>query len=307
LELGYGESLSADDLGNTVVVGAPNADEGKVFVYTKQNGTLTLAQTLEPVEDFSFGKSGYGQTVALSPDAKYLVVGAPEASRVKSAYKDNFDVTSDYLRSSIVQYNENLFRARRNIKGTTPNVVFGTHDSASQWRQKLFDLYGDYRDFPIITTGDFPLVDTETDHILVRAPLDTYEGSKAGDAVYFDWNDISYNYNPISEIPIVGINMGLPIRFTLGQPHGLADGDEIVVTDVPNDGLVIINEQFDNSNPAIPRNTVEQRGVKGLEYNKYFVRVIGPNAVELFFNQSLAAPVNGASRIQRNPYSWRSV
>ena len=300
-ELGFGSSLTADDLGNTVVVGAPESEEGKVFVYTKQNGTLTLSQTLTPVEDFSFGQSKYGESVALSPDAKYLIVGAPEASRVKSAYKDNFDVGTDYARTSIVQFNENLYRARRTIKGTTPNVVFGTHDSASQWRQQLYDLYGDYRDFPIITTGDFPLLDTETDHILVRAPADAYEGSKPGDAVYFNWNDISYNYNPISQIPIVGINMGLPIRFTLGQAHGLSDGDEIVVTDVPNDSLVIINDQFDNSNPAIPRNTVEQQGVKGLEYKKFFVKVIGTNAVEIYFNQSLSTPVNGAIGFSGTP------
>jgi hypothetical protein len=292
--LGYGSSLSADDTGTTVVIGAPDADAGKVFVYTAQEDGLTLTQTLEPLEDFSVGQSQYGASLALSPDARYLVVGAPEASRVKSAYKDNFDVSTDYLRTSIVQYNESLYRARRNIKGTTPNVVFGTHDSASQWRQKLYDLYNDYRDFPIITTGDYPLLDTETDHILVRAPIDSYEGSKPGDAVYFEWNDLSYNYNPLSEISIVGIDMSSPIRFTLGRVHGLADGDEIVVTDVPNDGLVIISEQFDNSNPAIPRDTVQQRGVKGLEYKKYFVKVIAPNAVEIFFNQSLTTPVNGA-------------
>jgi hypothetical protein len=296
--LGYGSSLSADDLGNTVVVGTPDADEGKVFIYTTQedgssNG-LALLQTLEPVEDFSFGPSKYGASVALSPDARYLIVGAPEASRVKSAYKDNFDVSADYLRTEIVQYNDSLYRARRNVKGTTTNVVFGTHDSASQWRQKLYDLYGDYRDFPIITTGDYPLIDTETDHILVRAPVDAFEGSKPGDAVYFNWNDLSYNYNPLSQIPIVGINMGLPIRFTLGQAHGLLDGDEIVVTDVPNDGLTVINEQYDNSDPAIPRDTVVQQGVKGLEYKKYFVKIIAPNAVEIYFNESLTIPVNGA-------------
>ena len=292
--LGYGSSLSADDTGDTVIIGAPDSDQGKVFVYTRQDGNLTLSQTLEPVEDFSFGESKYGSSIALSPDAKHLIVGAPEASRVKSAYKDNFNVSSDYLRNSIIQYSENLYRARRNIRGTTPNVVFGTHDSASQWRQKLYDLHGTYDDFPIITTGDYPLIDTQTDHILVRAPVDSYEGSKPGDAVYFDWNDLSYNYNPLSQIPIVGINMGLPIRFVLGQAHGLLDGDEIVVTDVPNDNLTIISEQFDNSNPAIPRDTVQQQGVKGLEYSKYFVKVIAANAVEIYFNEALTTPVNGA-------------
>lgn len=294
LGLGYGASLSADDTGDTVVIGAPESNQGKVFVYTRQEDSLRLVQTLEPVNNFSLGHSKYGSSVVLSPDAKYLIVAAPEASRVKSAYKDNFDVSGDYLRSSIVQYSENLYRARRNIKGTTPNVVFGTHDSASQWRQKLYDLYGDYQNFPVVTTGDFPLLDTITDHILVRAPVDAYEGSKAGDAVFLNWNDISYNYAPISQIPIVGISLALPVRLTLGQSHGLSDGDEIVITDVPNDNLTIINEQFDNSDPAIPRDTVQQQGVKGLEYGKYFVKVIAANAVEIYFNQSLATPVNGA-------------
>jgi len=385
-ELSFGKSISADDANEYIVVGSPDSSQGKAYIYERENdgstltGTLNLKQTLEPIAGFDHGQSKFGSSVTISPDGRYVIVGAPNASRVKSAYKDDFDISEEYLRGSIVQFEENLYRARRTVKGQTDNVVFGTHDSASQIRQRLFDLYGDYASIPLITTGDFPLRDTDTDHILVRAPIDAYEGSQPGDTVYLNWNEISRNYLPEEPVPFFDVGLGDPLTlsiagtrytFTLdsteaievvygdrifqgdrsgtivfplfesnkvsvildldSQPfiatedqtviitdesetitkygnstdvtiseiegtsvHGLQDGDEVVITDVPNDGLTVIDEEFDNSNPAIPRNTVEQQGVKGLEPNRYYIKFANNDQIELYFDESLTNPVNGA-------------
>lgn len=384
--LGFGNSMGADSNGEFIAVGAPDAEDGKVYVYRRREdgstvtGTYNLEQTLTPIANFDSGNSKFGSSVTMSPDGKYLIVGAPDASNVKSAFKDNFNIESDYTRGSIVQFNESLFRARRTVRGQTDNVVFGTHDSASQWRQRLYEIYGEYADIPLLTTGDYPLTDTQTDHILVRAPADAYEGSVPGDALYLNWNDISNNYIPDEPVPVFDVRLSSPMELTIAgtrytitlntpvaiepiygdrifqgdrsgtivfplfdtnkvtviidtgslpfissdtlpititdaegaitkydsslnitvagiiteQAHGLRDGDEIVITDIPNDGLTVITDQFDNSDPALPRNTQEQRGIKGLEPNRYFIQFKNNDVIELYFDADLTNPVNGA-------------
>ena len=298
--LTFGTALAADDSGTHVAVGSPSDGQGKVHIYRREDdgstvfGTMQYHQTLEPIAGFSTGSSKYGSSLTMSPDGQYIVVGAPEASRVKSAYKENFNVNSDYSRGSIVQYNGGLYRSRRTVKGQTNNVVFGTFDSASRWRSELYKLYDSYDDIPLILTGDYPLIDTTTDHLLVRAPADAYEGSNVGDKLYLNWNDISYNYNPISEIEIVNVEMTNPVRLTTSSAHGLNDGDEIIITDVPNDNLTSKPTLiFDDSDPAIPLGTVRQRGVKGFESVRYFVKVIGNDYVGIYFDEDLTDEVNG--------------
>jgi hypothetical protein len=302
----YGTAITANNDGTYIAVSSPDDGDGKVFVYAKTDdgttfGGLELVQTLEPTTGFSTGPSKYGQSITMSPDGKYIVVGAPEASRVISAYKDNFDITSDYTRGSIVQYNNGLYKSRRSVKGRTDNIVFGTFDSASRWRSELYKLYEEYTDIPLITTGDYPLTDTTTDHILVRAPADAYEGSNVGDKVYLDWNDNSYNYNPVSEIEIVGVDLSNPVKLITNTDHGLIDGDEVIITDVPNDNLLAITEVYDNSDPVYPLDTIEQKGVKGFEDVRFFVKRLGADYLELYYNEDLTQKVNGTVGFSGEP------
>ena len=293
----FGQSITSNDSGTHVVVGSP--EDNKVHVYKREEdgstlyGSLNLIQTLTPIENFDAGQSKFGSSVTMSTDGKYIVVGAPEASYVKSAYKEDFDVAQTYKLGSIVQYNNGLYKSRRTVKGKTNNVVFGTFDSVSRWKSDLYKLYDNYDDFPVITTGNYPINDIETDHILVRAPADSYEGSNVGDVVYFDWNDISNAYTPISETAIIAIELSGILRLLTSNEHGLTDGDEIIVTDVPNDNLTFIDDQFDNSDVNVPFNTIAQQGVKGLENVRFFVKVLGNNNLQLFYNEDLTDPVNG--------------
>ena len=295
----YGESITSQDDGTFVAVGSPLDGDGKVYVYKREddgstvNGTLSLVQTIQPTENFSAGSSKFGEAVTMSPDGKYLIVGAPNSTYVKSAYKDNFNLSSNYTRGSIVQYNNSLYKARRTVKARTDNVVFGTFDSASRWRSELYKLYGDYTDIKLLATGDVPLIDTTTDHILVRAPIDAYEGSNIGDRLYLGWDNISHNYNPISEVSIVGIDLSAsPMKLITDTAHNLEDNDEIIITDVPNDNITILVDQFDNSDPNIPFDTLEQEGVKGLENVKFFVKVLGNDYLEIYYDEDLTLPVN---------------
>jgi hypothetical protein len=293
----FGNSLASNDLGSYIAVGAPESN--KVHIFKRENdgsttyGTLQYCQTLEPTENFDFGQSKFGKSVAMSPDGMYLIVGAPEASRVKSAYKDDFNANTDYKLGSIVQYASNLYKSRRSIKGRTDNVVFGTFASTSVWKSELYKLYNNYNDFPVLLTGNYPINDVEVDHILVRAPVDAYEGSNVGDQVYLDWNDNSNAYLPISKIAVQTVDLSGPLRIQTSDIHGLVDSDEIIFTDVPNDNLTFIGDQYDNSDVNVPFNTIEQDGVKGLEDVNYYVKVLGNDYLELYYDSALTSVVNG--------------
>ena len=295
----FGDSIATNDDNTFVAVGSPLDGEGKVHIYKREDdgstvyGTLQPHQTLTPIANFDNGASRYGDSVTMSPDGKYIVVGAPEATYVKSAFKDNFNFSTDYKLGAIVQYNGGLYKSRRRVFGRTDNIVFGSFDSASRWRSELYKTYNNYLDFPVITTGDYPLNDVTTDHILVRASADAFEGSNIGDAIYFDWNDISEAYISNEGVEIVGLNMGNPVTLTTNTDHGLVDGDQIILTDFPNDNLTFRSDIYDNSDVNTPFDTIEQQGVKGFEGVTYYVKKTLDQQVELYRDAALTVKVNG--------------
>jgi len=299
----FGKSIFTNDDNTLVAVGSPEDGDGKVFIYERvqdgstAHGTLQFKQVIEPTLNFSSGGSKFGESVSISPDGKFLVVGAPNASNVKTAYKEEFNFNTDYKLGAIVQHKGNLFKSRRTVRGRSDNVVFGTFGSASSWRSELHKIYNSYDDVPLIALGDSPLRDVSIDHILVRAPAAAFEGSNVGDSVYFDWNDISYNYNPISEVAITNINLANPVEITTATDHGFSDGDEVIFTDFPNDGFLFRpftgNDLFDNSDVNVPYDTIRQYGVKGFENKRYYVKVITSQLVELYNNEELTNRVNG--------------
>ena len=295
----FGDSLATDADNTFIAVGSPTDGEGKVYVYKRQQdgstvyGTIQPHQTLEPIENFDNGASRFGDSVTMSPDGKYIVVGAPDATYVKSAFKDNFDFATNYKLGAIVQYKGGLYKARRRVFGRTDNIVFGTFDSVSRWRSELYKQHENYLDFPVITTGDYPLKDVTTDHILVRASADAFAGSNVGDAVYFNWNDITEAYIDNEGIEIVGLSMGNPVKLTTNRDHGLVDGDIVILTDFPNDNLTFRNDVYDNSDVNVPFNTIEQQGVKGFEGFTYYVKKTLDQQVELYRDAALTIRVNG--------------
>ena len=310
----FGDSIATDADNTFVAVGSPTDGQGKVHVYKREQdgstvfGTLQPHQTLEPIANFDNGSSRYGDSVAMSPDGKHIVVGAPEATYVKSAFKDNFNFTSDYKLGSIVQYNGGLYKSRRRVFGRTDNVVFGTFDSVSKWRSELYKTYNNYLDFPIITTGDYPLKDVTTDHILVRASADAFEGSNVGDRVYFDWNDLSNAYINQPGIDIVGLGMQIeedgvikPVTLTTRTDHGLQDGDAVILTDFTNDNLTFRSDVFDNSDSNVPFDTIRQEGVKGLEGTTYYVKKLLDQQVELYRDPELTVKLNGTVGFSGEP------
>ena len=413
--VGYGSSLSSTADNTTLAVGSPKSDT--VYVYKNVNDTFEINTTITAPEGFSAAGSNFGHSLALSQDGAYLVVGAPFASQVKSAYKDDFDVEANYKNGAIVQYEENLWKSRRSIKGQVDNIEFTTFDSIAKIEDSLLDTYNTYNDIPLIVTGDYPLqgvqnnpdynadqpidesnptlVPFQTDHILVRAPAEMYAGTKVGDYVYFDHNEITNNLRPVNRIPIKNIkeeivddksrihvsfdsfvrvveqvfklstvriesnlhnfengqriiiagalgltevngeyyvkvisastfelyqdiNLSQPVdgtswadtyaensarafsAFTGQLSIDLQTGDEVTITEIPNNGFLETDEfgnvvpSFDNSNPDIAQDVVENFGISGIEYQRFFVKAVANDTVELYRDKELQIPVDAS-------------
>lgn len=61
----------------------------------------------------------FGETLAVSPDGKWLAVGSPNASGVKSNYLGLYNIATSYSLGDIVLYAGKLWRAKTTVVGTT--------------------------------------------------------------------------------------------------------------------------------------------------------------------------------------------
>jgi hypothetical protein len=210
-ENSFGSSFATDSRNTVLVAGSPNDEDGKVFVYVRAtaSGNYQLAQTLVLQNGIADFGSKFGDTVAVSSNGKWIFVGAPEASNVVSRYQGEFDETRDYEIGDVVQFRDNLWRATAPIQRFLESVPLGSFNS---YLQNIIDkgltkeedeqievlLAGNY---PLVSVGSEPDEINTTDHFLVRAPLDQFQGSSVGDQIKAKWNTLSYAYQSVDGLP----------------------------------------------------------------------------------------------------------
>ena len=134
----------------------------------------------------------FGGAVALSDDGRYLAVGSPDASNVKSTFTGNFVDSQDYAANSIVGYQNSLWKALLDIDGAETNIQFGSFSSIPQIMVNLDLIDQDDERIPVLLAGDYPFTQLNTDHFLIKAPRDMYEGSGIGDTLKLKWNTLTY-------------------------------------------------------------------------------------------------------------------
>ena len=195
----FGKVLASNDANNILVVGAPNDSDGRAFVYKRggDNSTFNLFQVLEsPPQDPALNKldvydagAKFGSSVAISPDGKYILVGAPQASNVRTYYKGNYAVGTPYTIEDIVKYKEQLWKVVNPILPEDPSVDFTTFDSHVFAKESTYDsVTGNYTPLTQIILGNYIFTNATTDHLLIRASLDQYQGTKIGDKLQLAWN-----------------------------------------------------------------------------------------------------------------------
>jgi hypothetical protein len=86
---------------------------GIVVVYAESSAGLILKQIISPPTGFFNNTLGsFGKKMAISPDSRYLAIGAPEASGITSNYRGEWESDNFYEQDDIVLYAGRLWKAK---------------------------------------------------------------------------------------------------------------------------------------------------------------------------------------------------
>jgi hypothetical protein len=107
---------------------------GLVLAYTNRassfdpTATLGLKQIIPPPPSFENAVAGvFGEVLGKSPDGRWLAIGSPRASGVRSKFFGNFNPTNNYSPGDIVLYQGKLWEATNSVIG---NFLFDIEDSS---------------------------------------------------------------------------------------------------------------------------------------------------------------------------------
>jgi hypothetical protein len=219
VDQGYGYALAANENNTLLCIGAPNNGDGKVFVFVRagSSGSFQLNQVVEPLDNLADPGQEFGRSIAVSTDGRYLIVGSPKASNVKSTYKNDYVEESNYDSGAIVEYKNNLWKANKDIDGAVNAITFGSFESVPQIMVDLLQTEEDDNVRPVLLTGDYPFTSDEvqsdffTDHYIIKAPKDMYEGSGIGDSIKLKWNTLTYaNQNSVTPVVVTPFGGEIP-------------------------------------------------------------------------------------------------
>ena len=195
----YGKSVSVSADNNIMIVGDPAIDNGKVYYYKRNrdvaNFVLGQAITLNNSDYFNIENSNFGNSVAVSEDGNFLAVGIPNASNIKTRFKGDFVEQSTYNKNDIVKYKEKLWKAVKNVEPSTVDTIFTPFATFGQLKNN--------NSLNLLVTGNPGLVGSNVNHILVRAPVESYFASAIGNNLFLKWNSRSFlnpsaNYQPFA-------------------------------------------------------------------------------------------------------------
>lgn len=96
-----------------------------VSAYIERAEGLRPLQILQPPTHILSAVNGvFGSTLAVSPDGKWLAVGSPNASGVRSDYQTDFEPTRTYYQGDIVLYQNKLWRALSDLNTDGSTLAF---------------------------------------------------------------------------------------------------------------------------------------------------------------------------------------
>ena len=190
----FGATMAVNKNNTLMVTGAPYEGDGKVYIFTRasQVRDWQLAEVLEPsYPSVASANQGYGFSVDIDPNGKYVIVGAPFASNIKTNSVGLFDEDVIYTAGQIVEHNGSFWQAIVDVFRASEKIKFQSFVNTSQ---DLVDYDLDDDDDPpinYILTGDYPLDRIHTDHFLLRLPDQMYKGVQTGDQIKLKWNTLT--------------------------------------------------------------------------------------------------------------------
>lgn len=229
----FGFSIDVDSRNTVIVVGSPGAPtNGKAFVYTRgaNSQNFQFTQIIEPTDNLADLGQRYAESVAVSPDGKFIVTGSPDASNIKTKFRGEYDDQTDYQDGESVLFSDQLWEAVVDIRGADDALEFSSFGSIIEVLQK-YNITGGEIKFNNLITGKYPFKNVETDHILVRAPADQYAGTGPGDTVFLDWY-----------LRTTANQDQLPLTLTARQPFG---GTISGFTEASLEGGLVVQKKID--------------------------------------------------------------
>ena len=124
---GIGTKVLYADSQKQSIVSLPSS--GYVACYLETPTGLSVKQILQPLDEFVAGTIGsFGQELAISPDNKWLAIGSPRASGIRSNFKGIYNTTANYASGDIVLYAGTLWKAQRTVLGDGSSISIESED-----------------------------------------------------------------------------------------------------------------------------------------------------------------------------------
>jgi len=186
----FAVAMSVDARNVVMAIGAPEDEDGKVYIFKRPSESVNwnLFQILLPTQEICASGQKFGSSIEISKDGKYIIIGSPNASNVKTVFKGAYSGPTNYSAGDIVSYQDSYWSADNAIQGSETNINFS---SFGNFDQILFDLNLDEEraeSLDLLLAGNYPFTNVTTDHFLVRAPAQLYEGVGLEDEIFFHWN-----------------------------------------------------------------------------------------------------------------------
>lgn len=195
--LGMGSAVLYLDSLKQVITSMPGS--GYLIVYNDRistnttNPVLGRKQVIPPPDIIKDEVAGvFGQVLAISPDHKYLAVGSPLASNIRTRYKGDF-AAINYSAGDIVLYNGMLWEAVRNIDDSDySSINFNSQD----WKPSPVvspSVFGDnvgYTNQGVVTLYEY----VKQEWVPVKTIVSPFQtaGEKFGSAIAIGVSGTSY-------------------------------------------------------------------------------------------------------------------
>ena len=183
-ELGY-KVLYSDVLGQSIV-SLPHTNY--VLIYKESSESLNLYASITPPEflensmNFSLGKG-----MAISADGRWLLIGAPNASGVRSKFAGDYDANGQYFAEEITRYANRLWSATDDMfgDGSTVDVYTDRWDPAS---------------------------------IIEASPIGRFNGpSNQGCVLIYEWQNQQWNYSTTILSPDLDLDENFGHDISIGK------------------------------------------------------------------------------------------
>ena len=134
---GTGRAVVNLDVRNQIIVSNPGdvipsgevIRDPAVVIYAQGETGLIPIQSLSPNSNLKdLFKRHYGETLAVSHDGRWLIVGSPGASNIPSNYREQFNPSATYNSGDTVIYAGKLWRAKDTIFGDGSTIDLSSND-----------------------------------------------------------------------------------------------------------------------------------------------------------------------------------